>query len=469
MALKIYNTLTRKKEDFVTLEPGKVRMYVCGPTVYNKAHIGHAMSAMVFDIIRRYLEYSGYEVIHAMNFTDVDDKIINRANQMNMDPFELAEGYIKDFRLNLSDLHILPATIQPRATQEIDQIIQMVQRLVDKKTAYPMGGDVYFRVSQDEDYGKLSGRKFGEEQAGYRIEVDDRKETSMDFALWKGAKPGEPAWDSPWGKGRPGWHIECSAMNLHHLGEQIDIHGGGNDLIFPHHENEIAQTESLTGKPFARYWIHNGMLQLGGEKMSKSLGNLVLIEDFLARHSADALRMTLLNSGYRGPLTYTEEVVGQSERGIERLRSALRPALLGAKGAPDTSLSGLAKQIETTRSGFREAMDDDFNTSMALAQLFELVRVTNQTRADGATNEQLKPAQDGLITLSTVLGLTLEELQQEAQAADPFIALLIELRRELRTQKNYALADQIRQKLTELGVLLEDSKEGTTWRWIKNG
>lgn len=469
MALKIYNTLTRKKEDFVTLEPGKVRMYVCGPTVYNKAHIGHAMSAMVFDIIRRYLEYSGYEVIHAMNFTDVDDKIINRANQMNMDPFELAEDYIKDFRQNLSDLHILPATIQPRATQEIDQIIQMVQRLVDKKTAYPMGGDVYFRVSQDEDYGKLSGRKFGEEQAGYRIDVDERKETSMDFALWKGAKPGEPAWDSPWGKGRPGWHIECSAMNLHHLGEQIDIHGGGNDLIFPHHENEIAQTESLTGKPFARYWIHNGMLQLGGEKMSKSLGNLVLIEDFLARHSADALRMTLLNSGYRGPLTYTEEVVGQSERGLERLRSALRPALPGAKGALETSLGALAKQIETTHSGFVEAMDDDFNTSMALAQLYELVRVTNQTRADGATNEQLKPAQDRLIALSTVLGLTLEETQQEGQAADPFIALLIDLRRELRTQKNYALADQIRQKLTELGVLLEDSKEGSTWRWIKNG
>ncbi len=285
MALKIYNTLTRKKEDFVTLEPGKVRMYVCGPTVYNKAHIGHAMSAMVFDIIRRYLEFSGYEVIHAMNFTDVDDKIINRANQMNMDPFELAEGYIKDFRQNLSDLNILPATIQPRATQEIDQIIQMVQALVEKKTAYPMGGDVYFRVSQDEDYGKLSGRKNDEQQAGYRIDVDDRKETSMDFALWKGAKPGEPAWDSPWGKGRPGWHIECSAMNLHHLGEQIDIHGGGNDLIFPHHENEIAQTESLTGKPFAHYWIHNGMLQLGGEKMSKSLGNLVLIEDFLAQHA----------------------------------------------------------------------------------------------------------------------------------------------------------------------------------------
>ncbi len=468
MALKIYNTLTRKKEDFVTLEPGKVRMYVCGPTVYNKAHIGHAMSAMVFDIIRRYLEFSGYEVIHAMNFTDVDDKIINRANQMNMDPFELAEGYIKDFRQNLYDLNILPATIQPRATQEIDQIIQMVQGLVEKKTAYPMGGDVYFRVSQDEDYGKLSGRKNDEQQAGYRIDVDDRKETSMDFALWKGAKPGEPAWDSPWGKGRPGWHIECSAMNLHHLGEQIDIHGGGNDLIFPHHENEIAQTESLTGKTFAHYWIHNGMLQLGGEKMSKSLGNLVLIEDFLAQHSANALRMTLLNSGYRGPLTYTDEVVGQSERGLDRLRSALRPALPGAKGVPQVSAEGLTKQIEAARSGFVESMDDDFNTSGALAHLFELVRVTNQTRADGGTRDQLQPAQDALIGLTDVLGLKLEEAEQESQDADPFIGLLIDLRRELRVQKNYALADQVRQNLAALGILLEDSKEGTSWHWSKS-
>ena len=468
MALKIYNTLTHKKEDFVTLEPGKVRMYVCGPTVYNKAHIGHAMSAMVFDIIRRYLEFSGYEVIHAMNFTDVDDKIINRANQMGVDPFELAEGYINDFRQNLSDLNILPATIQPRATQEIDQIIQMVQNLVAKNTAYPMGGDVYFRVSQDEEYGKLSGRKFDEQQAGYRIDVDDRKETSMDFALWKGAKQGEPAWDSPWGKGRPGWHIECSAMNLHHLGEQIDIHGGGNDLIFPHHENEIAQTESLTGKTFARYWIHNGMLQLSGEKMSKSVGNLVLIEDFLTQHSADAFRMTLLNAGYRGPLTYTDEVVGQSERGLARLRSALRPALPGARGAPQTALEGLDEQLKTTRSGFVESMDDDFNTSGALAQLFELVRVINQTRADGATHDQLKPAQESLADLAGVLGLRLEEAERESQAADPFIGLLIDLRRELRAQKNYALADQIRQNLTALGVQLEDSKEGTSWRWVKS-
>ena len=467
MSLRIYNSLSRKKEDFETLEPGKVRMYVCGPTVYSKAHIGHAMSAMVFDIIRRYLEYRGYRVNHAMNYTDVDDKIINRANQRGVDPFDLAEEYIRDYSQNLIDLNVLPATINPRVTQEIDKIIEMVQGLIQKGFAYPLDGDVYFRVSQDEDYGKLSGRKFDEAQAGYRIDVDNRKETAMDFALWKSAKPGEPAWDSPWGKGRPGWHIECSAMNLHYLGEQIDVHGGGNDLVFPHHENEIAQTECLTGKPFARYWVHNGMLQLGGEKMSKSLGNLVLIEDFLSKHSADALRMTLLNSGYSSPLTYSDDVVGQSERALERLQSALRPALPGAPGAPEASLNALVHQMEATQAGFIESMDDDFNTSGALAQLFELVRTTNQARADGATDEQLKPAQDKVLELTGVFGLRMAATQQEAHAADPFIGLLLDLRRELRAQKNFALADQIRLKLGELGVTLEDSKAGTTWRWAK--
>ncbi len=266
MALKIYNTLTRKKEEFETIEPGKVRMYVCGPTVYNKAHIGHAMSALVFDIIRRYLEYCGYAVTFVMNFTDVDDKIIARANQLGVDPFLLAEQYIPEYQRHLADLNVLPVTLHPRATQEMDQIISMVQGLIDRGYAYPAGGDVYFRVTHDADYGKLSGRRLDDMQAGARIEVGELKEHPMDFALWKGAKPGEPAWDSPWGPGRPGWHIECSAMNLHHLGEQIDIHGGGNDLIFPHHENEIAQTEWLTGKSFARYWVHNGMLELGGRE-----------------------------------------------------------------------------------------------------------------------------------------------------------------------------------------------------------
>lgn len=269
--MKVYNTLSRKVEEFQTLEPGKVKMYVCGPTVYAKAHIGHAMSALVFDIIRRYLEYRGYEVRHVMNFTDVDDKIILRAREKGMDPFKLGEMYIHEFEEHLKDFNILPATVNPRATQEMDQIIAMIQGLVDKEFAYAKDGDVYFRVTRDSQYGKLSGRRIDDMQSGYRIEVDERKEHPMDFALWKAAKPGEPAWESPWGKGRPGWHIECSAMNLNHLGEEIDIHGGGNDLIFPHHENEIAQSESFTGKQFARFWIHNGMLQLSGEKCPNRL------------------------------------------------------------------------------------------------------------------------------------------------------------------------------------------------------
>ncbi len=465
MALRIYNTLTRKKEPFETLEPGVVRMYVCGPTVYDKAHIGHAMSALVFDIIRRYLEYRGYTVKFVMNFTDVDDKIIRRAQELGEDPFRLAERYIEDYRRNLQALNVKPATVNPRATQEIDQIITMIQGLIEKGHAYVVDGDVYFRVTSDPDYGKLSGRRLEEMQAGARIEVDERKEHPMDFALWKAAKPGEPAWPSPWGPGRPGWHIECSAMNLHHLGEQIDIHGGGNDLIFPHHENEIAQSESLTGKPFVRYWVHNGMVQLGGEKMSKSLGNLITIEEFLAQHPADVLRMMVLNSNYRSPLVYTDEVVQQSERALERLRSALRPALPDATGAPEATLQALQAQIEATRQGFIEAMDDDFNTSGALAALFELVRAINQARSEGATNEQLAPAQAALRELTGVLGLTLEEPAAAPSAAEPFIDLLVEVRTELRKQKLWALSDRIRDRLAELGVILEDSREGTTWRW----
>jgi cysteinyl-tRNA synthetase len=465
MAVRIYNTLTRRKEELKTLEPGKVRMYVCGPTVYSTAHVGHAMSALVFDIIRRYLEYRGYEVTHAMNFTDVDDKIITRANQMGIDPFDLAQIYIDDYRRDLKNLNILPPTLQPRATSEIDGIIHMVQRLIDAGYAYAIDGDVYFRVQKDPEYGKLSGRRLDEMQAGSRIDVDDRKEHPMDFALWKSAKPGEPAWDSPWGKGRPGWHIECSAMNLKHLGEQIDIHGGGNDLIFPHHENEIAQTEALTHKPFASFWVHNGMLQLGGEKMSKSLGNLVTIEEFLSKHSADAFRLLVLTGAYRGPLTFNDDAVTQAERSLERLASALRPALPAAGGAPAASLEALKSQSASTQAAFEEAMDDDFNTAGALAALYELVRCINLARADGATAAELEPGQKVLHRLAGVLGLALEAEKKDGQGAAPFIDLLIELRRDLRAQKNYALSDTIRKRLSDLGVILEDSKDGTSWRW----
>ena len=465
MSIKLYSTLSRRKEDFETIEPGKVRMYVCGVTVYHKAHIGHAMFALVFDVIRRYLEYRGYAVRHVMNFTDVDDKIINRANQLGVNPFELAEGYIREFQQNLADLNVLPATINPRATQEIDLIIKMIEGLIEKGFAYPLDGDVYFRVDKDPDYGKLSGRRLDDMQAGARIDVDNRKENPMDFALWKASKPGEPAWDSPWGQGRPGWHIECSAMNLNHLGEQIDIHGGGNDLIFPHHENEIAQTESLTGKQFARYWVHNGMLQLSGEKMSKSLGNLVSIDDFLAKHKADSLRFLILNSGYRNPLSYSDEIVEQADRAIERLQSGLRPAESASVGASTQDLEDLQKQMVATRAGFEQSMDDDFNSAGALGYLFELVRVINQARAEGATAAQLSPAQDLLKELTGVLGLRLENSRAGDQAVEPFIQLLIDLRLELRAQKLYQLSDLIRNRLLDMGVILEDGKGGTSWRF----
>jgi len=465
MSLRIYNTLTRQKEAFETLQPGWVTMYVCGPTVYDKAHVGHAMSVLVFDIIRRYLEYRGYEVRHAMNYTDVDDKIIQRANQTGGEPLKLAESYIQEFQRHLNDLNIQPATVYPRATQEIDHIISLVKELIERGHAYTVNGDVYFRVSGKEDYGKLSWRRLEDMQAGARIDIDKRKEHPMDFALWKASKPGEPAWESPWGKGRPGWHIECSAMNLHHLGEQIDIHGGGNDLIFPHHENEIAQTESLTRKPFARYWVHNGMLQLSGEKMSKSLGNLVTVEEFLRAHEADALRMMVLNSSYRSPLTYSEEVVSQAERGLERLRLALRPAVPASGVTLAEAVQTLVEQMQATRRGFVEAMDDDFNTAGALGQLFDLVRAINQARDAGVAAETLSQAQELLRELARVFGLQLERPAARSEAIDPFVDLLVEVRRELRQQKLWSLSDLVRDRLTELGVILEDGKEGTSWRW----
>jgi cysteinyl-tRNA synthetase len=464
MALRIYSTLTRKKDDFLTLQPGKVSMYVCGPTVYDKAHVGHAMSAIVFDIIRRYLEYRGYEVRHAMNYTDVDDKIIDRANQIGMDPIKLAERYIDEYGKHLIDLNILPATVYPRATHEIPEIIRLITRLVEEGYAYEVDGDVYFRVSRDADYGKLSSRQLEDMQAGARVNVDERKENPMDFALWKSAKPGEPAWESPWGMGRPGWHIECSAMSMHHLGDQIDIHGGGNDLIFPHHENEIAQTESATGKAFARYWVHNGMMcTQSGEKMSKSVGNLVTIEEFLAQHEGDALRMMVLNSSYHNPLSFGDEIIAQAEKGLERLRLALRPQTGGGL-LEGSAVDELRQQLEATRTGFTECMDDDFNSAGALGHLFELVRAINQAKDAGVAGEVLAEGQSLLRELMVVFGLH-TELPQMGGEATPFIELLIDLRREMRQQKLWTLADTLRAKLAELGVLLEDSKDGTTWRW----
>jgi len=464
MTLQVYNTFTKQKEKFETLQPGKVRMYVCGPTVYAQAHVGHAMSALVFDIIRRYLEHAGYEVRHVMNYTDVDDKIIQRANAMQMDPFQLSQKYIDEFNQHLQELNIKPATFNPRASAEMPKIIHLVQVLIEKGFAYPKDGDVYFRVRKFKDYGKLSGRKLEEMQAGARVEVDERKEDPLDFALWKAAKPGEPSWESPWGRGRPGWHIECSVMCMEHLGEQIDIHGGGNDLIFPHHENEIAQSEAATGKPFVRYWIHNGMLQLSGEKMSKSTGNLVTIEDFLSKHPADALRMMVLNGGYRNPLVFNDEVIGQAENALERLRLALKPAQPDATGIDPESQSQFESEIEKDRNDFESFMQDDFNTSGALSTMFNLVRLINQKRAEGATDAQLQVGQSALRELAQILGLRLDMPKKE-NAADEFINLLLEVRQEARAQKLWSLADMIRDRLTALGVIIEDSKAGSTWRW----
>jgi len=499
MSLRIYNTLTRQAEPFEPLEPGKVRMYVCGPTVYGPAHVGHGMSSLVFDIVRRYLIYRGYEVSHAMNYTDVDDKIIQRARVDGADPKLLAERYISEYDQQLKALNILPATFFPRATQEIPYIIEMVARLLENEAAYVVNGDVYYRVTKDEDYGKLSGRRLDEMNAGARVEVDERKEHPMDFAVWKAAKEGEPSWDSPWGPGRPGWHIECSAMVFHHLGEQIDIHGGGNDLIFPHHENEIAQSESLSGKPFARYWMHNGMMQFSGEKMSRSVGNLISLKEFLETHEADALRIMVLNSSYRHPLTYGDDVVDQAERGLERMRGGLRRALPGAKGA---DLAALNQQTERAKPAFVQAMDDDFNTAAALGVLFELVRQVNQARDAGATNEQLHGSQEVLRELSEVLGLRLQSAAKETKDVDaaPFedllqelkmdlnpkeaaevvslmkpeaingsashlIESLLEIREHLRTKRHWTLSDKIRDRLALLGVQVEDSPGGSSWHW----
>jgi len=461
MGIKIYNTLTRKKEEFETIEPNKVRLYVCGPTVYDRAHVGHAMSSIIFDVMRRYLEYKGYEVKHVMNYTDVDDKVIRRANELNVDALGLAEKYIKEYDEHLVDLNVLPAHVNPRVSLEIDGIVEMVETLVNKSYAYEVDGDVFFRVDKDDNYGTLSGRKVEDMQAGFRLEVDVRKEHPADFALWKSAKEGEPAWESPWGMGRPGWHIECSAMALRHLGTQIDIHGGGNDLIFPHHENEIAQTESITGEQFARYWTHNGMLQIGGEAMSKSVGNMVAVEEFLQEHEGDVLRLMFLNASYRAPLTFTDEVIEQAKRGLKRLCGGLRPSVSDG-GQSEEGFAYLKAKVEDVRVDFETSMNDDFNTPGALSSLFELVRSINQARDAGASDTELSLAQETLKEFAGVLGLGLSEAKSEDVA--PLVDLLISIRRDLRDAEQWALADRIRDGLSDLGILIEDSKSGTTWR-----
>jgi len=469
-------------------------------------------SALVFDIVRRYLEYRDYEVRHVTNYTDVDDKIIQRAAVEGVDPMQIAQRYIDEFNQHLKDLNILIASEYPRATEEINRIVEAVADLVEKGYAYPLNGDVYYRVEKFPEYGKLSGRKIEDMEAGFRIEVDERKDHPMDFALWKAAKPNEPSWPSPWGNGRPGWHIECSVMCQSRLGDQIDIHGGGNDLIFPHHENEIAQSEAMHGKQFATYWMHNGMMQLSGAAMSKSTGNLVTIDSFLGHYEANVLRMMILNSSYRGPITFNEETIEHSEKALKRLRSALRPAL----PKDDWEERDIQEKKDQVNKLFLEAMDDDFNSAGALGHLFDFVREINLARDEGASSEYLRGAQDVLKELTGVLGLELDIieskevvlsvnkevfrelssyfielddteaidiLKNEVYSADvapetdiqsivpdfdsidnnAIINIAIKLRDRSRNNKDWATSDHIRDFLSSNGIVVEDSDQGTTW------
>jgi cysteinyl-tRNA synthetase len=451
--VKVFNSLSGQKEEFQP-EGDVVKMYVCGVNPYSDAHIGHAMSYIFFDVVRRYLEYRGYKVRHIQNITDIEDNIIETANRLGVSVKELTEKYTARYDEDMAALNVLPAHAYPRAMGEIDKIIEVVEGLVEKGFAYAVGGNVYFRVRNVPDYGKLSGRTLESMMAGARVEAGEDKEHPMDFVLWKAAKPDEPSWPSPWGKGRPGWHIECSAMSLKYLGETLDIHGGGQDLVFPHHENEIAQSESFTGrKPFARYWVHNGLLRLSEEKMSKSTGNLVTIREALEQFSADAIRVFILSSYYRSPITYSEETLAAAEKGVDRLRQAARDRDAGAtKGKVDAT---------SHRQRFIEAMDDDFGTAQATAALFDLAREINRGEEE---NADVAEACAVLRELAGVLGLTLAEPSASHGGAEPFIELLLATRKGLREAKQFQLADEIRDGLSDLGVTLEDGPQGTTWR-----
>ena len=452
--LRLTSTLTGEKTEFTPHNPPDVLMYVCGVTPYSDSHVGHGMSYVIFDVVRRYLAHRGYNVRVVQNFTDVDDKIIARSQETGETAEGLAGRYMELFREDMALLNVLPADEYPLATVEVPSMLEMISGLIDKGFAYAADGDVYFRVNKFDSYGKLSHRTLDGMMAGARIAPNELKESPLDFTLWKGAKEGEPSWDSPWGPGRPGWHIECSAMSLSYLGEKIDIHGGGADLIFPHHENEIAQTEAFTGtEPFAQYWLHNGLLQMGEEKMSKSLGNLVSIRDVVEQHGADAFRLFVLTSHYRMPLTWTDEGVAASARAAERLSRAAS-AVGGEGDAPDVS---------AFRERFYEAMDDDLNTPQALAAMFDMAREMNRAAGEGADVSQ---ACELLRELGGVLGLGLDQTGFDGTGdVAPFVELLIETRAGLRKEKQFALADNLRDRLAELGVVLEDTPRGTEWRF----
>ena len=450
--MRLLDTLTGTKQELQPLGD-EVRLYVCGITPYSEAHLGHALFSIVFDVLRRYLEWQGLRVNHVQNFTDIDDKLIERANDLGTTVADLAERHSDAYLGQLARMNVTPATSYPRATEQIGNIVAFVQGLIDRGFAYESGGDVYYRVRQKPDYGKLSKRNVDDLRSGARIDPSELKDDPLDFALWKNAKPGEPSWESPWGFGRPGWHIECSAMAMT-LGEQIDIHGGGADLIFPHHENEIAQSEAFTGQdPFARIWMHNALLQLGEEKMSKSVGNLIGIDEVLERYGVDALRMFVISSHYRSPLTYSEEALAAARAGAERLREA-------AFALPPEHEQGAMLHGDEARERFVTAMDDDLNTPQALAALFDLARAINRGRDEG---RDVAPAQATLRELADVLGFTLHAPPHQDASAAPFIDLLVSVRTELRGAKQWELADRVRDGLDALGVEVQDSAGGSEW------
>jgi cysteinyl-tRNA synthetase len=472
MATRVFNTLTRGKEDLAPLHAGEIRMYVCGVTVYDLSHIGHGRSGIIFDVMRRYLKHRGHAVKFVKNFTDIDDKIIRKANQEGVSAQEISERYIEEYRTDMASLGVAPADIEPKATEHVPQMIALIERLIAKGVAYPVEGDVYFEVRRFPGYGKLSGKNLEELQAGARVEVDERKRDPMDFALWKATKPGEPSWKSPWGPGRPGWHVECSAMAMQYLGEVLDIHGGGEDLIFPHHENEIAQSEAATGKPFARYWLHNGFVNLAAEKMSKSLGNTLTIKDLVRRHDPEALRLYLLGTHYRHPLEFGDERIVEAGRALARLRSLKDEAdRIASRGTPAPGPDhGLFDEVAAHRARFEAAMDDDFNTPQALGVLFDLARVLHAARdqvAQGTAGAGAFLLGVGeLVMLARVLGL-LEGARKEA-VVDPQLKARIEslvyLRQEARRQRDFGEADRLRDELSRLGAIIEDTRDGTTWK-----
>lgn len=466
----IYNTLAKKKMPFVPLEEGKVKMYVCGPTTYNYIHLGNARPIVVFDTVRRYFTYLGYDVTFVSNFTDVDDKIIKRANEEGKDPVKLAAYYIDAYFEDTKALNVIPADVHPKVSEHIGQIIDFVQGLIDKGYAYALdNGDVYYSVRKFDDYGQLSGRDINDLLSGARVEVDEKKKDPLDFALWKSAKPGEPYWESPWGKGRPGWHIECSAMSAQYLGDTFDIHGGGQDLIFPHHENEIAQSCALHDAPMARYWMHNGFITINQEKMSKSKGNFFMLRDILERFDPQVVRFYLLSVQYRSPLDFDDEKIDVAGRGLERLKNAAEAVAKAMKLAgdhDDADAVALREKAAKAEADFRAAMNDDFNTALAIAALFELAKDINiYLKKDQFDANTLEVAQKVLADLAGVLGIELEAAAgADDDLADKLMDLIIGIRKDARANKDFQTADRIRDGLAEIGVILEDGKAGTTWK-----